>query len=61
MTLERLAAQPHRSDVVAVVPTPTAPADLPLRPMAQAWHPRFAKDPGHRWLRARVRDAAPTG
>lgn len=37
------------------------PADLPLRPMAQAWHPRFAKDPGHRWLRARVRDAAPTG
>ncbi len=37
------------------------PAELPLRPMAQAWHPRFAEDPGRRWLRARVRDAAPTG
>ncbi|WP_328645855.1 LysR substrate-binding domain-containing protein [Amycolatopsis sp. NBC_00348] len=46
--------------VTDVRPLPV-PADLPLRPMAQAWHPRFAKDPGHRWLRARVRDAAPTG
>ncbi|WP_410621625.1 LysR family transcriptional regulator [Amycolatopsis sp. cmx-8-4] len=46
--------------VTDVQPLPV-PADLPLRPMAQAWHPRFAKDPGHRWLRARVRDAAPTG
>ena len=60
------------SDIVATVPLAVAVTaarlglkilylDLPLSTpdiaIAQAWHPRFDKDAGHRWLRHAVRTA----
>jgi DNA-binding transcriptional LysR family regulator len=60
------------SDIVAAVPLAVAAAavrlglriryfDLPVSTppiaIAQAWHPRFDKDAGHRWLRDTVRQA----
>jgi DNA-binding transcriptional LysR family regulator len=33
------------------------PVSTPTVAIAQAWHPRFDKDAGHRWLRHMVRDA----
>ncbi|MGP3985522.1 LysR family transcriptional regulator [Streptomyces sp. 3N207] len=34
------------------------PLDLPSLPIAQAWHPRYEKDPAHCWLRRCVREIA---
>jgi DNA-binding transcriptional LysR family regulator len=60
------------SDLVAAVPLAVAATasrlglkiryvDLPVATpevaISQAWHPRFDKDPGHRWLRDAVRRA----
>jgi DNA-binding transcriptional LysR family regulator len=60
------------SDIVAAVPLAIAKTaarlglriayrDLPVATpevaIVQAWHPRFDKDPGHRWLRHAVRQA----
>lgn len=60
------------SDVVAAVPLAVAvtamrlglkvrhfdlPVATPAIAIAQAWHPRFDKDSGHRWLRQAVRKA----
>ena len=60
------------SDVVAAVPLAVAttamrlglrirylelPVSTPEIAIAQAWHPRFDKDAGHRWLRQAVRKA----
>jgi DNA-binding transcriptional LysR family regulator len=60
------------SDIVAAVPLAVAATamrlglrirhrDLPVATppiaIAQAWHPRFEKDAGHRWLRDAVRQA----
>jgi DNA-binding transcriptional LysR family regulator len=57
------------SDIVAAVPLAVAagavrlglkicyfdlPVDTPTIAIAQAWHPRFDKDAGHRWLRQAV-------
>jgi DNA-binding transcriptional LysR family regulator len=33
------------------------PVVTPAVAVAQAWHPRFDKDAGHRWLRQTVRRA----
>jgi DNA-binding transcriptional LysR family regulator len=64
------------SDIVAAVPLAVAATamrlglrirhrDLPVATppiaIAQAWHPRFDKDAGHRWLRDAVRQAAAAG
>ncbi|MEU9115572.1 hypothetical protein AB0D04_28260 [Streptomyces sp. NPDC048483] len=35
----------------------TVPLPLPQAELAMAWHPRHGADGGHRWLRARVREA----
>ncbi|MGI5349305.1 LysR family transcriptional regulator [Streptomyces sp. CA-250714] len=32
------------------------PLELPALPIAQAWHPRYEKDPAHCWLRRCVRE-----
>jgi DNA-binding transcriptional LysR family regulator len=60
------------SDIVAAVPLAVAasavrfglkiryfdlPVPTPPIAIAQAWHPRFDKDAGHRWLRQAVRTA----
>ncbi len=60
------------SDIVAAVPLAVAatairlglkiryfdlPVATPAIAIAQAWHPRFNKDAGHRWLRQTVRKA----
>jgi DNA-binding transcriptional LysR family regulator len=60
------------SDIVAAVPLAVAatalrlglkirfidlPVTVPVVAIAQAWHPRFDKDAGHRWLREAVRRA----
>jgi DNA-binding transcriptional LysR family regulator len=60
------------SDIVAAVPLAVAvtamrlglkvryfelPVVTPSLTIAQAWHPRFEKDAGHRWLRQAVRKA----
>ncbi len=60
------------SDIVAAVPLAVAatavrlglkvryldlPVATPAIVIAQAWHPRFDKDSGHRWLRQAVRKA----
>jgi DNA-binding transcriptional LysR family regulator len=60
------------SDIVAAVPLAVAttairlglkvrvlelPVSTPAVAIAQAWHPRFDKDAGHRWLRLAVRRA----
>jgi DNA-binding transcriptional LysR family regulator len=60
------------SDIVAAVPLAVAesatrlglrirhvdlPVSTPEIAIAQAWHPRFDKDSGHRWLRQAVRAA----
>ncbi|MBO8196046.1 LysR family transcriptional regulator [Streptomyces oryzae] len=34
------------------------PLELPALPLAQAWHPRYEKDPAHCWLRRCVREIA---
>lgn len=34
------------------------PLELPVLPIAQAWHPRYEEDPAHRWLRGCVREVA---
>ncbi|MEU2725370.1 LysR family transcriptional regulator [Streptomyces smyrnaeus] len=34
------------------------PLELPDMPIAQAWHPRYEKDPAHSWLRHCVREIA---
>jgi DNA-binding transcriptional LysR family regulator len=64
------------SDIVAAVPLAVAATamrlglrirhrDLPVATppiaIAQAWHPRFDKDAGHRWLRDAVRQALTAG
>jgi DNA-binding transcriptional LysR family regulator len=63
---------PAASDIVAAVPLALARMaarlglkigyrDLPVETaavaIAQAWHPRFENDAGHRWLRQAVRKA----
>lgn len=60
------------SDIVAAVPLAVAatavrlglkiryfdlPVATPELTIAQAWHPRFEKDAGHRWLRQAIRKA----
>lgn len=62
------------SDIVAAVPQAVAemtvrlglkiryvdlPVSTPIVVIAQAWHPRFEKDAGHRWLRDAIRRALP--
>ncbi|MBQ0867512.1 hypothetical protein ACH4RA_30680 [Streptomyces smyrnaeus] len=34
------------------------PLELPDMPIAQAWRPRYEKDPAHSWLRHCVREIA---
>ncbi|MFI7244497.1 LysR family transcriptional regulator [Streptomyces qinglanensis] len=48
------AAQLDRLGLVAF----EIPLELPALPIAQAWHPRYEKDPAHRWLRRCVRETA---
>jgi DNA-binding transcriptional LysR family regulator len=35
-----------------------SPAEFPSYPVSMAWHPRVHAEPGHRWLRQLVIDAA---
>lgn len=35
----------------------TLPISLPTLVLTQAWHPRFDKDPAHRWLRETMRES----
>jgi len=34
----------------------TLPISLPTLVLTQAWHPRFDKDPAHKWLRETMRE-----
>ena len=35
----------------------TLPISLPTLVLTQAWHPRFDKDPAHKWLRETMRES----
>ncbi len=35
------------------------PISLPTLVLAQSWHPRFDKDPAHKWLRETLRESLP--
>lgn len=48
---ERLALRLAESLPLRVAPPPMA---LPTFPVRLYWHPRFAAEPGHRWLRERL-------
>jgi len=58
LTVAERVAKTHATSLGLVIRRP--PIELPTFDLVAAWHRRHELDPGHRWLRERLRDVART-